>query len=316
MNLRKINRRQALAFGATTAAGVFAFKAKGARGIQVSAQTSTNASSFWEPVEDVIQAQGMFSDGVFSIEIDRNDIDDVTLHGVPVKPAFQINGTLYFQKLDDDTVMMNSDLALKAEELDPVIDQLLAHDIVFQAEHQHFYDFDPLVWFIHFRKKGDPLEIARGVKAALDVTATPFPQTMPSNPTTPLPADEIGKILGASPSVGSDGVVNYDVPREDPLWLGGVRINPYLNTATSIAFEPLEGGKKAAAAPDFGMVASEINPLVKIMRQQGWDIGCLYNQETDEHPQLFFSHQFKTGGPIQLAHEIRNGLNLMDVKFR
>ncbi|MDQ2841020.1 MAG: DUF1259 domain-containing protein [Acidobacteriota bacterium] len=154
------------------------------------------------------------------------------------------------------------------------------------------------------------------MKAALNVTATPFPQTLPSNPTTPLPADEIGEILGASPNIGSDGVVTYDVPREDPIVLGGVRINPYLNVATSIGFEPLGDGKTAAAAPDFGMVASEINPVVKIMRQQGWDIGCLYNQETAEYPQLFFSHQFKTGDPIQLAREIRKGLNLMDVSFK
>jgi hypothetical protein len=95
---------------------------------------------------------------------------------------------------------------------------------------------------------------------------------------------------------------------------GGVRINPFLNIATNIAFEPLGDGK--AAAPDFGMVASEINPVVRIMRKQGWGIGCLYNQETAEHPQLFFSHQFKTGDPIQLAREIRNGLNLTDVKFK
>ncbi len=27
---------------------------------------------------------------------------------------------------------------------------------------------------------------------------------------------------------------------------------------------------------------------MQVMRQQGWDIGCLYNQETDEHPQLYF----------------------------
>ena len=49
------------------------------------------------------------------------------------------------------------------------------------------------------------------------------------------------------------------------------------------------------------------------MRAQGWDIGCLYNQETDEHPQLFFSHQFKTGEPDQLAREIRRGLDRMNV---
>ncbi len=315
MNLNQINRRGVLALGATAAAGLLGAKRLSARSSQTADGNSSDVSSFWKAIEEIIQAQGMFSDGVFSIEIDRDDIDNVTLHGVPIKPSFQINGTLYFQKLDDEAVIMNSDMALKPSEIDPFIDQLLSHEIIFQAEHQHFYDFDPLVWFIHFRKKGDPLEIARSVKAALDVTSTPFPQTLPSNPTTPLPADQMGKILGASPTIGSDGVVTYDVPREDPIRLGETRINPYLNVATSIAFEPLAGGKTAAAVPDFGMIASEINPVMRIMRQQGWDIGCLYNQETAEHPQLFFSHQFKTGDPIQLAREIRNGLNLMDVKF-
>ncbi len=266
-------------------------------------------------IENIIEAQGMVSDGVFSIEIDREDIPNVTLRGVPIKPSFQVNGTLYFQSLGRNSVFMNSDLALKASEIDPFLDQLLMHNIVFQAEHQHFYDFSPLVWFIHFRAAGDPIAIARGVKAALNVTSTPFPQSPPSNPTTPLPADEIGHILGASPQIGADGVVTYEVPRAEPIRLGGVRINPYLNVSTPISFEPLEGGRIAAAVPDYGMIASEINPVVERMRKQGWDIGCLYNQETDEHPQLYFSHQFKTGDPIQLAHEIRSGLNLMHVKL-
>lgn len=45
------------------------------------------------------------------------------------------------------------------------------------------------------------------------------------------------------------------------------------------------------------------------------DASALWKKETAESPQLFFSHQFKTGDPIQLAHDIRNGLNLTDVKF-
>src|SRR4051794_3713449 len=46
-------------------------------------------------LQDIIQAEGMASDGVFSIEIDRDDINDVTLHGVPILPSFQIHGTVY-----------------------------------------------------------------------------------------------------------------------------------------------------------------------------------------------------------------------------
>ena len=51
------------------------------------------------------------------------------------------------------------------------------------------------------------------------------------------------------------------------------------------------------------------------MRKQGFSIGCLYNQETDERPQLYFSHQWKVGDPYELAKEIRNGLDLTNTAF-
>ena len=66
--------------------------------------------------------------------------------------------------------------------------------------------------------------------------------------------------------------------------------------------------------PDFGMIGSEVNDVVGVMRAQGWDIGCLYNQETDEHPQLFFSHQFSVGDPYKLAEQVRRGLDQMNVQ--
>lgn len=318
-----VSRRRALTLGAGVAGsllGLNSFGLKSASAQSSDSSPSGGASPQWkgtiDQIERIIGAQGMVSNGVLSIGIDRNDIQNVTLHGVPIKPAFQINGALYFEDLGGGRVAMNSDMALKGSEIDPFIDQLLAHEIVFQSEHQHFYDFTPIVWYIHFRAVGEPLEIARAIKAALDVTSTPFPQTSPSNPKTPLPAEELGKILGAKPTVGADGVVNFDIPRASPIRLGGIHVNPYLNVQTTIAFQPYGGGANAAAAPDFGMIASEINPVVAEMRRQGWDIGCLYNQETDEYPQEYFSHQFKTGNSLELAREIRRGLNLMNLKLR
>lgn len=56
-------------------------------------------------------------------------------------------------------------------------------------------------------------------------------------------------------------------------------------------------------------MADEINPVVTTMQGMGWDIGCLCNQETDEFPQLYFSHEFKHGNPYQLAAEVRQGLD-------
>lgn len=267
-------------------------------------------------IEQILQAQGSFSNGVFSIEIDRNDIKNVTLHKVPILPSFQLNGTICFEKISNGQVMMNGDMCLKSNEINAFIDALTSYDIVFQAEHQHFYDFVPIVWFTHFRAQGDAEDIARGLKAALNTTSTPFPQTMPSKPTTPLPAVQIAKILGGDYSIGSNGVVTIDIPREEPIILGGRRVNPYLNVQTNIVFEPYGSGRAAAAAPDFGMVAAEVQQVVRTMREQNWDVGCLYNQETDEQPQLFFSHMFKTGDSIVLAQEIRRGLDHTDVQFK
>ncbi len=100
-------------------------------------QVSPRWQSTINDIQEIIQAQGMVANGVLMIEIDRNDLPNVKRGNVPIKPAFEINGGLYFQDIGDGRVMMNSDMALKANEIDPFIDQLRSHSIVFQAEHQH-----------------------------------------------------------------------------------------------------------------------------------------------------------------------------------
>ncbi len=49
------------------------------------------------------------------------------------------------------------------------------------------------------------------------------------------------------------------------------------------------------------------------MRSMGWQVGCLYNQETDEYPQLYWAHQFKAGDPYALAQQVRKGLDRLDL---
>lgn len=55
------------------------------------------------------------------------------------------------------------------------------------------------------------------------------------------------------------------------------------------------------------MLASQIGNVARVMPAQGWDMGCLYNQETGERPQLYFSRQFKAGNACTLAAGIRRG---------
>jgi hypothetical protein len=256
-------------------------------------------------MEVILGAQGDISHGVLGVDAGRSDLQ---VRGgtaqVPFASGFGIHHDLYFAPLSGDRTVFNGDIAVRPGEIQPAIDAILGHGLEFQGEHQHLYDLRPMVWFLHFRGAGAPLALARAVRAVLDATGTPLPQRSPAHPTTPLPAAELGRILHGDASVGPDGVVTVVVPRTDRIVLGGVRVPPELNVSTNVEFQPLAGGR-AAALPDFSMTSAEVHPVIATLRRAGWEIGCLYNQETDEHPQLYFSHAFATGDPVTLAHQIR-----------
>ena len=267
-----------------------------------------------DQIEQILQAQGMVSKGVLSIDIEREDIGDVAGPlGVTFTPAFEIDGTLTFQPLGRGRAFFNGDLVLKPEETQPFIDAIIANRLIFQAFHQHYIEMSPNVWFIHWRGEGDALQLARAVKNVLDVTSTPFPQMPPAHPTTPLDPDRLASILHGSASVGDEGVVTVEIDRTDTIIIDGIHVSPEANISTGVEFKPLSSsGSSAWAGPDFSMESSEVMPVVTLMRAQGWFQGCLYNQETNEYPQLFFDHMLKQGDAYTLAREIRRGLDLTD----
>jgi uncharacterized protein DUF1259 len=264
-------------------------------------------------MEEILQADGLVSGPVLEVDIDRSDLHVVGPQGVPFREGFQLQHEFFFQQLGSGQAIINGDMALLPAETQKVIDGLNRFGFVFQAFHQHLYDMTPMVWFIHLRKTGNPLDLARAVHELVLLTRTPLPQHSPAHPTTPLPADRLAEILGGDATVGPNGIVTVSVDRKSGVVLGGHRVDPGLGVSSSIQFQPMGSGDHAAAVPDFSMTADEVNPVIHTMRAAGWQIGCLYNQETDEHPQLYFSHAFKTGEATTLAQEIRRGLDHTDV---
>jgi len=309
---RPLTRRNALALGGGAAGSFFA----SGSGLAVAARSQPVRKQHGrlpaDQMQKIIGAEGTLSSGVLGIGIDRTDIG--TVHGprgVDFPPAFEISGDLTFQPLGAGEAFFNGDLALKATELNPVIDAILANGLAFQAMHQHYFDLDPLVWFIHFRGRAAPLTLARRVRKVLDATATPLPQKPPANPRTPLDHAKLAKTLHGSSELGDNGVVTITINRTDRIIIDRVKVSPEANISTNVAFLPLDAtGTKAAAAPDFSMTATEVDPVCRTMRAAGFEIGCLYNQETGEHPQLYFAHMLATGAPQDLAVKIRKGLNV------
>jgi len=245
---------------------------------------------------------------VLNIQVDRNDLNVVGPGNIPFKPSWEINHEFYFQSLGNGKAIFNGDICVLGSESNHTIDRILTSGMSFMAFHMHFFGLKPQVWFQHFRAVGDPIWIAKAVRFVLGATNTPLPQP-PSSKDTPLDPDRLAEILGGSAEVEGDGVVVVSVSRKESIELAGHHVKSELGIESSIAFEPLDGGQHCAVAPDFALLGKEVNPVFTIMRSQNFQIHCLYNQETEEHPQFYFSHQLKVGNAYDLAKQIRKGLN-------
>jgi hypothetical protein len=293
------------------AAAVALTCAPGLRGFGQATPDSSSALPVHD-IQQIIGAQGTMSDGVLDISIDREDIKPVqgpVYRPVTFTPSFELNGDITFQSLAGGRAFMNGDLPLKEEETQRFIGALINNGLIVQAYHQHF-PMHPQIWFIHFRGEGAPRALARAVRAAIDTTSTPLPQQMPSNPTSPLDAQRLGRILHGMASVGNDGVVTVSVNRADKITIDNIVVKPEANIYTQVEFKPL-GGSTAAVVPDMAMKAGEVRRVVDLMfNHYDWAQGCLYNQETNETPQLYFDHMLKIGNAYELAEQIRQGLNL------
>jgi hypothetical protein len=315
-----ISRRAALALGGGTAAGLLLpggstalATAKGGGGpLRQSGKLPALGT-----LEKILHAEGDVSEGLAHFSIDRDDAEHVKgPMGVEFSGSFEINGDLYFQPLrGGELAFLNGDVPLKPSELNPFIDALLAHGLTFQAMHQHYFDLQPMYWFIHFRGVAAPLALAKAVKAALNTTAIPFPQKGPAKPSTPFDAGRLAKILHGTATVGEEGVVTVDISREGRIVIEGVEVNLDANVSTNVQFKPHGKAKDGAVAgPDFSMTASEVTPVVGLMRSVGWQVHCLYNQETAESPQLYFSHMLKAGNVYELAAEVRKAIDLTNAE--
>ena len=309
---RFARRRQVLGLGAAMGTAALASGGASAAVSKISRSSGLDPKLF----ERILRAPAKDHDGVVSVAIGRNDIEHATAPAgaspggerVPFNPAFELGGELVFQRLDSKRALLNGDFVFLAEEINPAIDAMLEHGLELQALHQHYFDLHPMVWFMHFRGIGAPESLARAGAAVIGATATKLPQTEPGKLGSPLPKEAIGRILGADPEVAEHGVLKIVVPRTDAIHLDGIAVKPALNVSSNISIQPLENGA-AAAAPDFAMKADEVRPVLATMRQYGWTVHCLYNQETGESPQLYFAHMMKTGEPLALAREIREGLD-------
>lgn len=302
----KISRRQILIAGAGMVAGL-ARPAAGARGRGLLRPGGTLPV---REIEAIMQTTGTLSGGVFTISLDRKDLKVVGPNGHPFAPPFALEHTFAFQPLTNGQAFMNAEFNFTPEELNPTMDAIMSTGLVLMAEHQHYIGEKPQTFHYHFHGRGKATDVARWAMKVVKASGTPLPQRKPAKPTTPLPAQELARIIGGKAQVVSDGVVQIAVTRPETFVEAGVVLRPTLNVEHHVNFQPLnDRGTEANCGADFSLLGPEAYPALKTAHAQGFQVHCLYNQQTMITPQLFFSHNLKAGDPRALARSVRRVLD-------
>jgi hypothetical protein len=80
-----------------------------------------------------------------------------------------------------------------------------------------------------------------------------------------------------------------------------------------INFQPTGGGK-AAITGDFVLIAKEVNPVLKSLRDNGIEVTALHSHMLEEQPRLFFMHFWANDDAQKLADGLKAALGKVDVK--
>jgi Domain of Unknown Function (DUF1259) len=123
-------------------------------------------------LDQIIGAKGQANGGVYQFGVPRRDpVTEGGMQLVPMGPM-GVATAINFQPTGGGKAAITGDFVLIGDEVNPVINALGANGIEVTALHSHMLDEQPRLYFMHFWANDDALKLAKGLRAALDKTAS------------------------------------------------------------------------------------------------------------------------------------------------
>ena len=250
--------------------------------------------------------------GIYRVGLPRTDLK-VTLDGVELKPGFALGGWLAFGKMGEQGMVMG-DLVLTENEVSPVMIKLAAGGIEVTALHNHLLRNQPFTMYMHVLGHGDPAKMAAVLHTAL-AESKPPPSSAAAAPASPPQIDfdtaAVDQALGAK-GTNNGGVYQFSIPRAEPIKDNGMDVPPPMGSANAINFQPTGGGK-AAITGDFVLIAKEVNPVLKALRDRGIEVTAIHNHMLDDQPHLYFMHFWANDDAKKLAEGLKAALAQINI---
>jgi len=123
-------------------------------------------------LDQIIGAKGAANGGVYAFGIPRKD--KITEEGMALTPPGPLGLAtgVAFQPTGNGKAAITGDFVMLGEEVNPVLKTLRQNGIEVTALHSHMIDEQPRLYFMHFWANDDAVKLAKGIRAALDKTAS------------------------------------------------------------------------------------------------------------------------------------------------
>jgi hypothetical protein len=253
--------------------------------------------------------------GVYRVGLPRTDLH-VTIDGVELKAGFALGSWLAFQA-DGNATMVMGDLVLTEAEIEPVMTKLAEGGIDITALHNHLLRAQPPTFYMHVLGHGDAVTLATALHEGLSLSKTPLGDAgTGASAGTPPPSIDldtamIDSTLGAKGRVAG-GVYQFGIARAGTIKDGGMEVPVAMGSGEAINFQPTGSGK-AAITGDLVLTATEVNPVLRALRQNGIEVTALHNHMLDDQPRLFFMHFWANDDAQKLAKGLRAALDKINI---
>jgi uncharacterized protein DUF1259 len=264
-------------------------------------------------IDQITGAKGAYTaaEDTHKVSFPRTDVK-VTVDGWPMQPFMGITSWAAFTAAPDGGAVVMGDLTLFQDEVNPVMSALLDAGLEVTAIHNHFFYDDPRVFFMHIGGHGGVEQLATGVRKALDTAqkiraAAPAPASGFGGPAipaqssiTPAPLEEIFKAKGQA----SGGMEKFMFGRTAQMH--GATLGNQMGVNTWAAFAGSDDN--AFVDGDFVVLASELQTVLKTLRQGGINIVAIHSHMAGEEPRYIFLHYWGKSKAAELARAVQAAL--------
>ena len=286
------------------------------------------ASTDWKAVENALGQPGEFKPGwIFRVSIPRKSVR-ININGNTLKPALAQNSYASFQNLGNDQAIVNGDIVVTERELPIITLELQRQGLQHTSTNRNLPMASSQLYWLHYTGLGQTLTLAKAVRAVLEKTTarlpvirTPVAPLLPKG-TKPAPVIApvvviprlpgldtrgIGGLIGKSPEI-SDGVVTYSFARNEKIIWNNFELSPDFGTASRIAMQPV-GFDRAIITGSLVLTAAEVNPVTKVLAEEGIEIVGVNHELLNESPRLFHLRFYTQDNAYTIARVLRRALD-------